>query len=231
MNAAPPVSAIMPVPDEERHPRAAVRHIPEREHDGETEVVIAPGPSTDRTDEIAAEPVRETPGPHRARPTGRTPAALDAATEASRRPIVVRADGHGTLSPNHIATAVRLLEGTGATGTVRARSNARRRPGPSPRGARPPPSHAGERVSSSRPTCRPSTRPCTPPCRWRPPAGRRPCPGSSRRWCPRASPRPRSARCPRRRRPRGRWTAAARAPSPRTRRRPGPGRPRPSGRR
>lgn len=110
----------MPVLDEERHLRDAVRHILEQEYDGEMEVVIALGPSTDRTDEIAAELVRETASGRRARvhtvpnPTGRTPAALNAAIKASRHPIVVRVDGHGMLSPDYIATAVRLLEETGA---------------------------------------------------------------------------------------------------------------------
>ena len=79
------------------------------------EVVIAIGPSTDRTDEIAAELVAEDPRVHTVpNPTGRTPAALNAAIKASRHPIVVRVDGHGMLSPNYIATAVRLLEETGA---------------------------------------------------------------------------------------------------------------------
>ena len=79
------------------------------------EVVIALGPSTDRTDEIAAELVAEDPRVHTVpNPTGRTPAALNAAIKASRHPIVVRVDGHGMLSPNYIATAVRLLEETGA---------------------------------------------------------------------------------------------------------------------
>jgi glycosyltransferase involved in cell wall biosynthesis len=116
----PPVSVIMPVLNEERHLRNSVRHILEQEYDGEMEVVIALGPSTDRTDEIAAELVRETASDPRARvhtvpnPTGRTPAALNAAIKASRHPIVVRVDGHGMLSPDYIATAVRLLEETGA---------------------------------------------------------------------------------------------------------------------
>jgi hypothetical protein len=47
-------------------------------------------------------------------PTGRTPAALNAAIKASRHPVVVRVDGHGMLSPDYIATAVRLLDETGA---------------------------------------------------------------------------------------------------------------------
>ncbi|MET8137120.1 MULTISPECIES: glycosyltransferase family 2 protein [unclassified Streptomyces] len=112
---SPAVSVIMPVLNEERHLRGAVQAILAQRYDGEMEVVIAIGPSTDRTDEIAAELVREDPRVHTVpNPTGRTPAALNAAIKASRHPVVVRVDGHGILSPNYIATAVRLLEETGA---------------------------------------------------------------------------------------------------------------------
>ncbi|MFI1291111.1 glycosyltransferase family 2 protein [Streptomyces sp. NPDC020792] len=111
----PAVSVIMPVLDEERHLRGAVEAILAQEYGGEMEVVIALGPSADRTDEIAAELVAEDPRVHTVpNPTGRTPAALNAAIKASRHPIVVRVDGHGMLSPDYIATAVRLLEETGA---------------------------------------------------------------------------------------------------------------------
>ncbi|MGW7521756.1 glycosyltransferase family 2 protein [Streptomyces sp. NPDC054796] len=111
----PAVSVIMPVLNEERHLRSSVRHILEQEYDGELEIVIALGPSEDRTDEIAAELVREDPRVRTVpNPTGRTPAALNAAIKASRHPVVVRVDGHGMLSPDYISTAVRLLEETGA---------------------------------------------------------------------------------------------------------------------
>jgi glycosyltransferase involved in cell wall biosynthesis len=111
----PAVSVIMPVLDEERHLRGAVQAILAQEYAGEMEVVLALGPSKDRTDEIAAELVREDPRVHTVpNPAGRTPAALNAAIKASRHPIVVRVDGHGMLSPNYISTAVRLLEETGA---------------------------------------------------------------------------------------------------------------------
>ncbi|MER5794615.1 glycosyltransferase family 2 protein [Streptomyces sp. NPDC001980] len=111
----PAVSVIMPVLDEERHLRGAVQAILAQEYAGELEVVIALGPSTDRTDEIAAELVSEDSRVHTVpNPTGRTPAALNAAIKASRHPIVVRVDGHGMLSPNYIVTAVRLLAETGA---------------------------------------------------------------------------------------------------------------------
>ncbi|MFE7194308.1 glycosyltransferase family 2 protein [Kitasatospora sp. NPDC057541] len=106
----PAVSVIMPVLNEERHLRTAVRHILEQEYAGPMEVVIALGPSTDRTAQIAAELVAED---RRVRtvenPTGRTPAGLNAAIRGSSHPIVVRVDGHGLLTPGYITTAVRLL--------------------------------------------------------------------------------------------------------------------------
>ncbi len=113
--ALPAVSVIMPVLNEERHLRESVTRVLQQEYAGELDVVIALGPSTDRTDEIAAELVAEDPRVHTVpNPTGRTPAALNAAIRASRHPVVVRVDGHGMLSPDYIATAVRLLEETGA---------------------------------------------------------------------------------------------------------------------
>ncbi|WP_280727363.1 glycosyltransferase family 2 protein [Kitasatospora sp. MAA4] len=106
----PAVSVIMPVLNEERHLRTAVRHILEQEYAGGMEVVIALGPSTDRTDAIAAELAAEDPRVRTVpNPTGRTPAGLNAAIRASRHPIVVRVDGHGLLTPGYITTAVRLL--------------------------------------------------------------------------------------------------------------------------
>jgi glycosyltransferase involved in cell wall biosynthesis len=111
----PTVSVIMPVLNEERHLADAVRHILAQDYPGEIELVIALGPSRDRTDVIAAElcaadpRVRTVPNP-----SGKTPAALNAAIAASRHEIVVRVDGHGLLAPGYIAAAVRLLRETGA---------------------------------------------------------------------------------------------------------------------
>lgn len=111
----PAVSVIMPVLNEERHLRSAVRHILQQDYPGELEVVIALGPSEDRTDEIAAALAAEDPRVRTVpNPTGRTPAGLNAAIAASRHPVVVRVDGHGMLSAGYVATAVRLLRETGA---------------------------------------------------------------------------------------------------------------------
>ena len=111
----PTVSVIMPVLNEERHLADAARHILGQDYPGGLELVIARGPSRDNTDAIAAElcaadpRVRTVPNP-----TGKTPAALNAAIAATRHEIVVRVDGHGLLAPGYIRTAVRLLRETGA---------------------------------------------------------------------------------------------------------------------
>jgi glycosyltransferase involved in cell wall biosynthesis len=105
----------MPVLDEERHLAAAVDRVLAQDYPGDLELILAIGPSKDRTQEIAdglaaADPrVRSVPNP-----TGRTPAALNAALGQAKHGIVVRVDGHGELAPGYIATAVRLLEETGA---------------------------------------------------------------------------------------------------------------------
>jgi len=113
--AWPSVSVIMPVLNEERHLADAVRHILDQDYPGALELVIALGPSADRTDAIAAElcaadpRVRTVPNP-----SGKTPAGLNAAIAATRHEIIVRVDGHGLLAPGYLRTAVRLLADTGA---------------------------------------------------------------------------------------------------------------------
>jgi succinoglycan biosynthesis protein ExoA len=114
-HAWPPVSVVVPVLNEERHLRDAVQKILEQAYPGELEVVLALGPSTDGTDRLAAELAAADPRVRTvANPTGRTPSGLNAAIAASSHPVLVRVDGHGLLAPGYIATAVRLLESTGA---------------------------------------------------------------------------------------------------------------------
>lgn len=111
----PGVSVVMPVLDEERHLRTAVAHILEQDYPGELEVVMALGPSTDRTDEVAGELAAADP---RVRfvhnPTGATGAGLNLAVAAARHGIVVRVDGHAMLPRDYVRVAVRTLERTGA---------------------------------------------------------------------------------------------------------------------
>jgi succinoglycan biosynthesis protein ExoA len=113
--AWPPVSAIMPVLNEERHLVEAVEGVLGQDYPGELEVVLALGPSQDRTDEIAAglaaahSRVRLVENP-----SGRTPDALNAAIKAAGHDLIVRVDGHGVLSPGYIRVAVDEIRRTGA---------------------------------------------------------------------------------------------------------------------
>lgn len=105
----------MPVLDEERHLATAVDHVLANDYPGPVEIVLALGPSADRTDEVADELARRDP---RVRivpnPSGRTSAGLNAAIEAATYDIIVRIDGHALIPRNYLAVAVSVLNDTGA---------------------------------------------------------------------------------------------------------------------
>jgi glycosyltransferase involved in cell wall biosynthesis len=105
----------MTVLNEELHLAEAVRAVLGQKYDGPLEMVVALGPSRDRTDEIAAQLARED---DRLRtvpnPSGTTPCGLNAAIAATSYDIVVRVDGHAVLPPDYVRTAVEVLEETGA---------------------------------------------------------------------------------------------------------------------
>jgi len=105
----------MPVLNEERHLESSVRRVLDQSYAGELEVILAVGPSRDRTSEIAAALAAADP---RLRvvdnPVGRTPHALNLAVAAARFDLIVRVDGHGELADGYITRAVELLQTTGA---------------------------------------------------------------------------------------------------------------------
>ncbi len=113
--AWPSVSVVMTVLDEERHLRAAVGRLLEQDYPGAFEIMIAVGPSTDRTADVAAQIAAANP---RVRivenPTGRTPNGLNAAIAATDGDVVVRIDGHAMVGADYVRTAVQTLEQTGA---------------------------------------------------------------------------------------------------------------------
>ncbi len=114
-DVTPPVSVIMPLLNEERHLREAVAMILAQDYAGSLEVVLALGPSTDRTDEVAAEIAAEDPRVRLVRnPTGRTPDGLNAAIGASTGEVVVRVDGHSEIPDDYVSVAVAELRRVGA---------------------------------------------------------------------------------------------------------------------
>jgi glycosyltransferase involved in cell wall biosynthesis len=110
----PAVSVVLTVLNEERHLRAAVRSVLEQDYPGAIEVVLALGPSKDRSDAVAAELAADPRVTSVANPTGRTPNGLNLAIAASHYPIVARVDGHSVIPPDYLRRAVELLERTGA---------------------------------------------------------------------------------------------------------------------
>ena len=115
MTQWPDVAVVMPVLNEENYLEAAVLAILSQDYEGQIQVVLALGPSTDRTNEVAA---RICAGDSRVssvqNPTGRTPEGLNAALAATKQEIVVRVDAHSELSDGYIRLAVETLQRTGA---------------------------------------------------------------------------------------------------------------------
>jgi glycosyltransferase involved in cell wall biosynthesis len=111
----PPVSVVMPVLNEERHLEEAVGRVLDQDYPGELEVVLAIGPSKDRTQEIADKLADRDPRisivPN---PTGKTPAALNVGIAHAKHDILVRVDGHGALTDGYITRAVEVLDESGA---------------------------------------------------------------------------------------------------------------------
>ncbi|HET6740214.1 MAG TPA: glycosyltransferase family 2 protein [Kribbella sp.] len=115
MSHWPPVSVVMPVLNEERHLEEAVGRVLDQDYPGVLEVVLAIGPSKDRTEEIADKLAESD---HRItivpNPTGKTPAALNVGIAHAKHDILVRVDGHGALTDGYITRAVEVLDESGA---------------------------------------------------------------------------------------------------------------------
>ena len=109
------VSVILPVLNEAEYLEDALAPILGQEFNGELEVILAIGPSKDRTMEIAKKISERDPRVIIVEnPSGRTAAGLNLALAASRFPIIVRVDGHSEIPKNYVSTAVDVLKKTGA---------------------------------------------------------------------------------------------------------------------
>ena len=111
----PAVSIILTVVNEEKHLRSSIQAALNSDYPGELEIVIAVGPSHDKTLDVAQNVAK---GDKRVRiiknPTGKTPQGLNAALRHSHHEIVVRIDGHSEIDSSYIRTAVETLRKTGA---------------------------------------------------------------------------------------------------------------------
>ena len=114
----------MPVLNERDYLEHAVRSVLAQELSGPSELVLALGPSTDGTTDLARalaaadDRIRLVDNP-----AAHIPVGLNAAIRASRYPTIVRVDAHSELSPGYAQRALATLERTGAAnvgGVMRA---------------------------------------------------------------------------------------------------------------
>lgn len=111
----PDVAVIMPVLNEENYLASSVKAILTQNYDGNIRIVLALGPSIDKTNEIATDlQTQDNRITCVQNPSGRTPDGLNAAIAATTESVIVRVDAHSELSANYLTTAVETLARTGA---------------------------------------------------------------------------------------------------------------------
>ncbi|MGP9527876.1 glycosyltransferase family 2 protein [Glutamicibacter sp. AOP5-A2-18] len=115
MTELPGVSYVMPVLNEADYLEEAVGSILTQDYDGDKELIIALGPSTDDTDEVAQRLAASDPRLILVdNPLGRTPIALNLAIRKSSHPIIMRVDAHSELPANYTSRGVETLYRVGA---------------------------------------------------------------------------------------------------------------------
>ena len=108
--ALPAISVILPVLNEQEHLRAAVESVLAQNYAGSLEILIALGPSTDRTDEIAAELADGDPRIHLvANPLGKTTIGMNECIRQAKNDVIVRVDAHSELGENYLSRGVEIL--------------------------------------------------------------------------------------------------------------------------
>lgn len=105
----------MPVRNEEQHLADSVARVLEQDYPGGFELVLAVGPSRDRTEQIARELAAADPRVTVvANPSGQIASAMNAAIKTARHAVITRIDGHALLPDGYLRTAVTTLQRTGA---------------------------------------------------------------------------------------------------------------------
>jgi succinoglycan biosynthesis protein ExoA len=104
-------AVLVPVLDEARHLERALATIGEQELDGELEILVIDGGSTDGSRDVVAA-VAQSDGRIRVldNPAGRTPNALNIGLHEARATYVVRMDAHAHYPRDYIARGIERLE-------------------------------------------------------------------------------------------------------------------------
>jgi len=115
LSVSPAISVILPVLNEEPHLAESINAILTQDYSGVFEVILALGPSKDRTDAVAQDlATRSQRIKLVANPSGKTAAGLNLAIAASSNPVIVRVDGHAKIPNNYLTLAISILRESGA---------------------------------------------------------------------------------------------------------------------
>lgn len=111
----PSVTVMMPVRNEEHHLAKAVQSVLDQKYPGELEIVLAIGPSIDKTLEVAKQLQVSHPEIKIIdNPKGLTTSGLNLAIANSKASVIVRVDAHSQLQENYLARGVEILQETKA---------------------------------------------------------------------------------------------------------------------
>ena len=112
----PAVSVVLPVLNEELYLSNAIQSILSQDYLGQLEIILALGPSKDKTDEIAHSlAANDSRISIVKNPSGRTASGLNLAINKSTYPVIVRVDAHSELQKNYISLAIEVMRSSGAT--------------------------------------------------------------------------------------------------------------------
>jgi succinoglycan biosynthesis protein ExoA len=113
--SSPAVTVIMPVLNEESHLEASVQSILDQAYPGELEIILALGPSHDKTNQVAAELAKRVPALRFIdNPRGLTTIGLNEAIRQAKHDYIVRVDAHSELASGYIEDGIRILLEVGA---------------------------------------------------------------------------------------------------------------------
>ena len=113
--SSPSVTVILPILNEEADLQNCISAILQQDYAGEIEIILALGPSKDKTNQIASDLAA---GDKRIKlvnnPTGQTAKGLNLAIKESAFEIICRIDGHSEISNSYLRTAISIMQESGA---------------------------------------------------------------------------------------------------------------------
>ena len=113
--SAPSITVILPILNEEADLQNCISAILQQDYAGEIEIILALGPSKDKTNQIAQNLAAADKRIKLVNnPTGQTAKGLNLAIAESSFEIICRIDGHSEISNSYLKTAISIMQEKGA---------------------------------------------------------------------------------------------------------------------